>query len=89
MPDRKTFACAHCDHNIEVEDVRNVDEVACPGCSHRYRVNYVEQESAWELIRISTVEGEPGEPAERDDEHPFRVLGENAGLRDDDTDRFK
>ncbi len=88
MPDDMTFACTHCDHNIDISDVRNVNDVACPGCSRLYRVRYIDQESAWEILPIRGIEGEQGEPAERDEDHPFRVLRENAGMRKDDADKL-
>ena len=84
----KIFTCLHCDKNISVHNVRNQDEVTCPGCSRRYKINFIEAEAAWELIPIHPPGESTGEPAERDEEHPFRVLQENAGIRDDDVDKL-
>lgn len=88
MPADKIFACPDCDAEISVPDVRNMDIVTCKSCSCRYQVRYVEPEDAWELIPEVEVEETPEEPAERDEDKPFKVLGETAGPRKDDTDKL-
>lgn len=81
MEQRKVFTCQKCDTEIEVEDARNQDEVACHACGTNYRLRFSDLEQAWVMVPTEPIE--PGTDQERAEE-PFRVLNEVGRLKRQD-----
>lgn len=73
MDPRKVFTCQNCDAEMEVEDPRLRDRVACPQCGRLHRLVFDEPDQAW-LLRTEEAAEEEQEESRKD--QPFSVLGE-------------
>ncbi len=73
MDYRKIFSCLKCDAEMEIEDVRYQERVACHNCGRAYLIKYSELDEAITLTPVEPVE--IGTDKARKEE-PFRVLDE-------------
>jgi NMD protein affecting ribosome stability and mRNA decay len=88
MSSEKIFTCRQCDADMEIEDPYNTDTAVCHNCGQTYTLQWVEEESAYEMIEVEPVEQEARNTASEEEDEPFRILNEPGAPRRDDLDRY-